>query len=75
MSESCAIVVMGVSGRMGRMLVQTVQDNPKTQLSGAVERPGHDWIGRELGEEPEMVESRRSLMLDTHEESEPGGES
>ncbi|WP_193143179.1 4-hydroxy-tetrahydrodipicolinate reductase [Meridianimarinicoccus sp. MJW13] len=50
MSESCAIVVMGVSGRMGRMLVQTVQDNPKTHLSGAVERPGHDWIGRDLGE-------------------------
>ncbi|RZO60838.1 MAG: hypothetical protein EVA89_12765 [Sandaracinaceae bacterium] len=32
-------------------------------------------FGRELGEEPEMVESRRSLTLDTHEESEPGGES
>lgn len=49
MSETCAIVVMGVSGRMGQMLVKTVQENPKAKLSGAVERPGHDWVGRDLG--------------------------
>ncbi len=43
------IVVTGASGRMGRMLVRTVLDSAEAQLSGAVERPGHPWIGQDLG--------------------------
>ncbi|MCA8883253.1 MAG: 4-hydroxy-tetrahydrodipicolinate reductase [Rhodobacteraceae bacterium] len=49
MADPCAIVIMGVSGRMGRMLVETVRDSGKARLAGAVERPGHDWVGRDLG--------------------------
>lgn len=49
MSDSTRIVITGVSGRMGQMLVQEVASNPQTQLVGAVERAGHDWIGRDLG--------------------------
>ncbi|SPH24782.1 4-hydroxy-tetrahydrodipicolinate reductase [Defluviimonas aquaemixtae] len=43
------IVVTGASGRMGRMLVQTILASERARLVGAVERPGHDWIGRDLG--------------------------
>jgi 4-hydroxy-tetrahydrodipicolinate reductase len=43
------IVVTGVSGRMGRMLVDTIQASGRARLAGAVERPGHPWAGRDLG--------------------------
>ena len=49
MTELPGIVVMGASGRMGQMLVRTVADSTRARLSGAVERPGHDWIGRDVG--------------------------
>jgi len=44
------VVVTGVAGRMGRMLVRTVLASGKARLVGAVERPGHGWIGRDIGE-------------------------
>jgi len=44
------IVVTGASGRMGRMAIRAVLDTPGARLSGAVVRPGHDWIGRDIGE-------------------------
>ena len=43
------IVVTGASGRMGRMLVRTVRESGKARLVGALERPGHDWIGQDIG--------------------------
>ncbi len=49
MSDLPGIVITGVSGRMGRMLAATVAGSDKARLVGAVERPGHDWIGRDLG--------------------------
>ncbi len=50
MSETPGIVVTGASGRMGQMLVRVVQASDKVRLVGVVERAGHDWIGRDLGE-------------------------
>ncbi|MEQ6203219.1 4-hydroxy-tetrahydrodipicolinate reductase [Sulfitobacter sp. HNIBRBA2951] len=50
MPQSTRITVTGVSGRMGQMLVQQVAAHPDTHLVGALERAGHDWIGRDLGE-------------------------
>ena len=44
------IVVNGVSGRMGRMLVEAVRASNACRLVGALERPGHPWVGRDLGE-------------------------
>jgi 4-hydroxy-tetrahydrodipicolinate reductase len=44
------VTVVGASGHMGRMLIQAVIDNPATALSGAVERPGHAWIGLDVGQ-------------------------
>ena len=47
---SVPVTVVGVSGRMGRMLVQAVAENPETELVGATERPDSEWIGRDLSE-------------------------
>jgi 4-hydroxy-tetrahydrodipicolinate reductase len=44
------LVVTGVSGRMGQMLVRTIAASDRARLAGAVERVGHPWIGRDLGE-------------------------
>ena len=49
MSELPGIVVTGVSGRMGQMLVRTIQAAGSARLVGAIERPGHDWVGSDLG--------------------------
>ncbi len=45
-----AIAILGGSGRMGRMLIQTVLDTEGVTLSGVTERKGSDWIGRDVGE-------------------------
>lgn len=50
MTDLPGIVITGASGRMGQMLIKTVQENDKARLVGAVERPGHDWVGRDVGE-------------------------
>jgi 4-hydroxy-tetrahydrodipicolinate reductase len=48
--EGTGIAVVGVAGRMGRMLAQAVLEAPGVHLSGATVRPGHPWAGRDLGE-------------------------
>ena len=50
MVEKVKIAVMGASGRMGQMLIKAVDANPASELSGALEREGHEWIGKDLGE-------------------------
>ena len=50
MSELPGIAVNGASGRMGQMLVKLVSESPAARLVGALERPGHAWIGRDIGE-------------------------
>ena len=50
MSETPGIVINGASGRMGQMLVKLVSESPAARLVGALERPGHDWVGRDIGE-------------------------
>ena len=42
--------VMGVSGRMGQMLVAALAESEAAELSAAGERPGHDWAGQRLGD-------------------------
>lgn len=44
------VVVTGASGRMGQMLIRLLLDSPDLRLVGALERPGHDWIGRDVGQ-------------------------
>ncbi|HHB80363.1 MAG TPA: 4-hydroxy-tetrahydrodipicolinate reductase [Aliiroseovarius sp.] len=43
------IVVTGASGRMGQMLIETITNSDKAVLVGALERPGHDWVGQDVG--------------------------
>ena len=49
MQDRPGIVVAGVSGRMGRTLVRAVAESGAARLVGALERPGHDWIGQDVG--------------------------
>lgn len=49
MGNCVKVVIVGISGRMGQMLFQAVEENPKTILSGAVEIQGHEWIGSDVG--------------------------
>jgi len=50
MDGDIGIAVVGASGRMGRMLIEAVGETRGARLSGVTERPGHDWIGRDVGE-------------------------
>jgi len=43
------IVITGASGRMGQMLARLVMASDKARLVGAVVRPGHAWIGQDIG--------------------------
>ena len=49
MSELPGIVIAGASGRMGQMLIRSVVDSGAWRLAGVLERPGHDWIGQDVG--------------------------
>lgn len=56
-AETVGVAITGCSGRMGRMLTAAVESHPDLHVAGAVERSGHDWIGRDLGlalDRPEM---------------------
>ena len=50
MSDLPGIVITGVSGRMGQMLVRTISDSGKARLVAGVERKGHPWVGRDVGD-------------------------
>ncbi len=50
MTDAPGVVITGASGRMGQSLIREVNGSDKLKLVGALERPGHDWVGRDLGE-------------------------
>jgi 4-hydroxy-tetrahydrodipicolinate reductase len=43
------LVVMGAAGRMGRMLVRTVDEMPGVVVAAALERPGSEALGKDAG--------------------------
>jgi len=49
MAELPGIVITGASGKMGQMLIRTVLASDKCRLVAALVRPGHDWIGQDVG--------------------------
>lgn len=49
-NSTIKVGVIGAGGRMGRMLIEAVQDNPQTTLSAAIERQGSSLIGADAGE-------------------------
>jgi 4-hydroxy-tetrahydrodipicolinate reductase len=44
------VAIAGASGRMGRMLVETVLDAPDAELAGALDVAGSPGLGRDAGE-------------------------
>lgn len=44
------VVVCGVAGRMGQRLASLVLDSEDLKLAGGTEHPGHEAIGRDVGE-------------------------
>lgn len=50
MQTTPGLVVTGASGRMGQMLTRTIAASDKARLVGCLERPGHLWIGRDVGD-------------------------
>jgi 4-hydroxy-tetrahydrodipicolinate reductase len=48
MSESVKLGVLGAGGRMGQAVLDAIAADPRTQLAGAVERPGHPLCGQAL---------------------------
>ncbi len=49
MMDKPGVVVMGCAGRMGAMLTDVLAESDELALVGALERPGHDWVGQDLG--------------------------
>jgi len=49
MGDLPGIAITGASGRMGQMLIETVRASDKARLIAVTERPGHNWIGQDLG--------------------------
>ena len=63
--------VIGAGGRMGRMLIEATQDNPKTTLSAAIERQGSSLVGADAGEvaaigrlEIQIVDDLKAVISD-----------
>lgn len=50
MTDMPRIAITGASGRMGQMLINQVVASERMTLSSAIERAGHAWIGRDVGE-------------------------
>lgn len=44
------VAIVGAAGRMGRNLIQAVQQHDGLELTAATERPDGDWIGMDAGE-------------------------
>tara|TARA_B110000285_G_scaffold231599_1_gene300680 strand:+ start:4933 stop:5742 length:810 start_codon:yes stop_codon:yes gene_type:complete len=50
MTNTPGIVITGGSGRMGQMLINQVTASDHCNLVGVLERTGHPWVGRDIGE-------------------------
>ena len=49
MKDPIKISVLGVAGRMGRMILKAITENNQTSIVGATEHKGHKWIGQDIG--------------------------
>ena len=43
------IGIIGCAGRMGRILIEAVQQHPQTQLTAAIDRPDSEFLGQDAG--------------------------
>jgi len=49
MTDPINVGVVGCSGRMGQMLIRAIDERDDCVLAGVTERPGHGWIGQDIG--------------------------
>ncbi|MFD2739725.1 4-hydroxy-tetrahydrodipicolinate reductase [Sulfitobacter aestuarii] len=49
MTQTPGIAITGASGRMGQMLIRQVSESDRLHLSGAIDQPGHPWVGQDVG--------------------------
>ena len=69
--QTIKVGVIGAGGRMGRMLIEAVQNNAKTMLNAAIERQGSSLVGADAGEvaaigrlEVQIVDELESVIND-----------
>ena len=69
--QTINVGVIGAGGRMGRMLIEAVQDNPQTTLNAAIERQGSSLVGADAGEvaaigrlEVQIVDDLKAVISD-----------
>ena len=43
------LIVAGAGGRMGRALTRVISDTPGAVVTGALEAPGSEWLGKDAG--------------------------
>lgn len=58
------IGIIGAGGRMGRMLIQAVAQNPNTTLSAGIERAGSTLVGVDAGELVNLPKADVALVDD-----------
>ena len=44
------VAVTGAAGRMGRAIINSIDQNPRTELAGALEREDSPFTGKDAGE-------------------------
>ncbi len=66
-SEPARLGVVGVSGRMGQMLVETVSENPLVHLAAATEQFGHAWVSATIADKFPHIESDIVIRDDVEE--------
>ena len=69
--QAIKVGVIGAGGRMGRMLIEAVQDNSQTTLNAAIERQGSSLVGADAGEvaaigrlEVQIVDDLKAVIND-----------
>lgn len=56
-TDSIKLGVVGVSGRMGQMLVETISDTCSVCLAGATEQSGHPWVNSTIAKKIPHINS------------------
>jgi 4-hydroxy-tetrahydrodipicolinate reductase len=55
------LAITGCTGRMGRMVLKEVNQNPEVEIVGAITRPGNPFVGQDIG--PLIGEAPLNIMI------------
>ena len=59
------LIVAGAGGRMGRALTRAIAETPGAVLTGALEAPGSELLGKDAGRLAGLTENGIELSADT----------